>query len=100
MLEYWTFRKRPARFERRIEFESYELVREFLDQTAELSERVDFYPDMNFGRTHVSMTINLEDEAEQLSGAQLEFARQVNVYAPADHISQSVMEGVTNDNTE
>lgn len=87
MVDNWTLRKRPARLERRIDFDNYELTREFLDLTADLSEREGFYPDMNFGRTHVSMTIHVDNEDGELEASQLRFAQLVNGFAPANKIS-------------
>lgn len=90
MVENWILRKTPMRLERRIEFDNYELTREFLELTAQLSEREGFYPDMNFGRNHVSMTINTKDGADALDVPQLRFAEQVNVFAPSNKISSPV----------
>ncbi len=90
MIENWTVRKRPARLERRVDFENYDLTREFLYLTADLSEKEGFYPDMNFGRTHVSMTIHMNDEQAELAQAQRRFAEQVNVFAPTNNIGHSL----------
>jgi Pterin-4a-carbinolamine dehydratase len=64
MTEHWQERKRPARLERRYEFASYVQLRDFLDQAAEVSEEMGYYPDMAFGRKHVSVTITAEDGGE------------------------------------
>lgn len=98
-IENWTFRKRPPRLERRVEFDNYDLIREFLDLTAELSEKEDFYPDMNFGRTHVSMTIHLDGESSELEPSQLRFAQQVNNFAPTNKISKLVATDFTVERT-
>lgn len=90
MIEYWSERKRPPRLERRIEFPNYDATREFLDFTADLSEREDCYPDMNFGSKHVSMTIHIEDEEAGLTDQQKAFVEQVNGYAPGDKVPQSL----------
>jgi len=95
MVDFWTQRKRPLRLERRIEFPDYDATREFLDFTGDLSEREDFYPDMNFGSTHVSMTINIEDETVGLTAKQKAFIEHVNEYAPADKVQQSLDGGYT-----
>lgn len=87
MIENWIARKRPARFERRIDFENYDLTSAFLDLTADLSEQEGFYPDMNFGRTHVSMTIYMKDDRAELAQEQRRFAEQVNVFAPTNKIA-------------
>jgi len=88
MVENWTERKRPLRLERRIEFDNYELTRDFLDLTGELSEREGFYPDLNFGRTHVNMTIHVEEGESTLKEAQLRFAQEVNVFAPTNQVGK------------
>ncbi len=90
MVDNWTLRKRPARLERRIDFDNYELIREFLDLTAELSEQEDYYPDMNFGPRHVSMTIHVNEGCEQLDESQVRFAEHVNAIAPTNKISTPV----------
>ena len=90
MVENWILRKNPPRLERRVEFDNYDLTREFLDLAAELSEKEGFYPDMNFGRTHVSMTIHMNKESGELESSQLNFAQQVNNFAPTNKISELV----------
>jgi len=90
MVENWTWRKRPPRLERRIDFDNYDLTREFLDLTADLSEREGFYPDMNFGTNHVSMTIHVNEGCDQLDESQVRFAEQVNAIAPTNKISAPI----------
>lgn len=74
----WQERSRPARLERRYLFENYENLRDFLERAAELSERQGFYPDMGFGRDYVNVTIHAEDDANELSSNQHQFARQLD----------------------
>ena len=90
MVKNWTLRQRPTRLERRIEFDNYELVREFLDLTAALSEREKFYPDLSFGRSHASMTIHAAEGSEELDELRLRFAEEVNRFAPTNHISAPI----------
>lgn len=90
MVDFWTQRKRPLRLERRIEFPNYDATRDFLDFTGDLSEREDFYPDLNFGSTHVSMTIQIEDEKVGLTDKQKAFIDQVNEFAPGDAVKPSL----------
>ncbi|MDZ7750494.1 MAG: 4a-hydroxytetrahydrobiopterin dehydratase [Gammaproteobacteria bacterium] len=66
MVQPWKQRKRPARLERRLEFEDYETTREFLDQAAELSEQRGIYPDLSFGRTYVNITLHPEDADSEI----------------------------------
>ncbi len=48
---------------RRFDFDSYSGTRQFLDRLADLSERSDFYPNVDFGRTYVRIAIEPEDQA-------------------------------------
>ena len=66
----WKQRSRPERFERRVEFGDYEATRVFLERLNQLSERLDQFPDISFGRTYVNLTVRPEEgqafgEAEQ-----------------------------------
>lgn len=74
----WQERNRPARLERRYEFESYDILRDFLDRAAELSEREGLYPDIGFGRDYVNMTIHVEEGETTLSENQRKFAQQLD----------------------
>ena len=78
MSQQWQERTRPVRLERRYEFQDYNTLRDFLDKAAELSEEVDLYPDMGFGRDYVNITIHLEDGVETISDLQYEFASQLD----------------------
>jgi len=88
MAKNWTQRKNPTRLERRIEFDNYDLTREFLDLAAEVSEKEGFYPDMNFGTKHVSMTIPTSDNDGELEEAQRRFVEAVNRFATSNNISE------------
>lgn len=78
MSDQWQQRSRPARLERRYQFENYELLRDFLDRAAELSEREGFYPDMGFGRDYVNITIHAEEGADELNSNHHRFAQQLD----------------------
>ena len=75
----WRERQRPLRLERRVEFDDYEPLRDFLDRVAELSEATEVYPNLSFGRTYVNLTLFAEDGAEKVEEGLHEFARQVDV---------------------
>jgi pterin-4a-carbinolamine dehydratase len=71
----WQERPRPARLERRYEFENYEALRRFLDEAAELSEREGLYPDMGFARDYVNITIHADEGCNALAEKQRRFAK-------------------------
>jgi pterin-4a-carbinolamine dehydratase len=81
MSQQWQERTRPVRLEIRYEFQDYNTLRDFLDKAAELSEEVDLYPDMGFGRDYVNITIHLEEGVETISDLQHEFASQLDSLA-------------------
>jgi len=83
----WVTRKRPARLECRIEFNDYEETREFLDRAADLSESHGYYPDLSFGRTHVSITLRPEVEGEEVNEAMWQYAKLLDVLIPAARTS-------------
>lgn len=81
MGQQWEERKRPARLEGRYEFKDYNTLRDFLDKAAELSEEIDLYPDMGFGRDYVNITIHVDEGSEELGEKQHDFARQLDILA-------------------
>jgi pterin-4a-carbinolamine dehydratase len=74
----WRERQRPARLERRVEFEEYEVLRSFLDDVAALSEGSGIFPNLSFGRTYVNLTLFADDGEDSVGASQWEFARQVD----------------------
>ena len=78
MSSHWRERKRPLCLERRYEFGGYAELRDFLDQAAELSERVSLYPDMGFGRDYVNVTIHADDGSEAMTETQRQFAESLD----------------------
>lgn len=63
MNQRWKEKKKPASLEAKYEFEEYDVLRTFLDDLAEVAEKLDHHPNLSFGRTHVSVIIySTEDE--------------------------------------
>jgi len=62
VLDDWREHERPPRLERRYTFPGYPELREFLDRAAEISEAMDLYPDLSFGREYVNVTIHGYEE--------------------------------------
>lgn len=73
-LQNWQERSRPARLERRYEFEDFNALRTFLDDAADLSEKKGLFPDIGFGKTYANFTIRPDGDDECLTDAQREFA--------------------------
>lgn len=78
-LNNWKIQERPPLMTRRYDFASYAETRRFLDDLAALSERTGYFPDLNFGKTHVSVSVAPRDGT--LGEAEREFASR------ADHIA-------------
>ncbi|MFP4280569.1 MAG: pterin-4-alpha-carbinolamine dehydratase [Halochromatium sp.] len=76
----WRERARPRRLERRVVFDDYESLRDFLDQVAALSETTEIFPNLSFGRTYVNLTLFAEEGTEQVGEALHAFARQVDAF--------------------
>ncbi len=76
----WDQRKRPIRLERRIEFDTYEATRKFLDDLGELSESKKIYPDISFGKDYVNITLRPESEEKDapLTDLEYKFAAQID----------------------
>ena len=76
----WNERSRPIRLERRFEFPTYELTRDFLDRLGELSEKRKRFPDISFGKTYVNLTLQPESEEKDpaLSEDDLIFASEID----------------------
>ena len=87
MNQQWRERPRPARLERRYEFESYTALREFLDRAADLSEREGLYPDMGFARDYVNITIHADEGSTELADHQRRFAAMLDELYPTDPVA-------------
>ena len=70
----WQERNRPARLEKRYEFENYDALRAFLDDAADLSEQKGLFPDIGFGKTYANFTIHTDEDSSELTDTQREFA--------------------------
>ena len=64
----------------RFEFGSYGETRHFLDQLADLSKREDYYPNINFGKTYVNVSIDEEGQTA-LGAREAAFVAEMKVHA-------------------
>ncbi len=74
----WNKRSRPERLERRLEFSSYEMTRDFLDRLGELCEAKKRFPDISFGKTYVNLTLQPKDNEIDLTENDMKFASDVD----------------------
>lgn len=75
----WQVQKKPASLQRRFDFTAYAETRLFLDLLTQLSETSGYFPDLNFGKCHVNVSV-APDEGE-LGPVQYAFAAQVDELA-------------------
>lgn len=76
-LANWERRKKPATLSRRFDFPDYAATRQFLDALADLSEADDLYPNISFGKTYATLTIEASD-AEAVGVREEGFAAKVD----------------------
>jgi len=74
----WSRRQRPPRLERRLAFDGYPQVRDFLEKLEGLCEQRQRYPDLSFGRTYVNLTIYPDQDAASVGSAEEDFARDID----------------------
>lgn len=82
----WKVEERVQLMSRRYDFSSYAETRDFLERLEKLSENENYYPDLSFGRTYVSVSIKAR--GEKLSGVDYEFSGKVDLLA-GDNPSRS-----------
>ena len=75
----WQVQTRPPVMTRRFDFPDYAATRSFLDGLATLSEESGYYPDLNFAKTHVSVTLAARDAT--LGSDEYAFADRVDALA-------------------
>ncbi|MCB1756136.1 MAG: 4a-hydroxytetrahydrobiopterin dehydratase [Gammaproteobacteria bacterium] len=81
----WMIERNATGLTRRFEFASYSDTRRFLDELADLSERTGYYPNLNFNRTLVNVSI--ESDKGKLRLTDYEFAAQTDALL-AENLSQ------------
>ncbi len=59
-IPHWQRQDLPPMLTRRYEFETYAETRRFLDGVAKLAEEAGLYPNLSFGKTYVSVTIDAD----------------------------------------
>lgn len=75
----WQVQAKPPVMTRRFDFPDYAATRGFLDGLAKLSEKSGYYPDLNFAKTHVNVSVAARDEV--LGPDEYAFAGRVDALA-------------------
>ena len=75
----WQVQAKPPVMTRRFDFPDYAATRAFLDGLTKLSETSGHYPDLNFAKTHVSVTLAAREAA--LGADEYAFAGRVDALA-------------------
>nr|CAA6820478.1 MAG: 4a-hydroxytetrahydrobiopterin dehydratase [uncultured Thiotrichaceae bacterium] len=70
----WKVTQRPPNITRAFQFDSYDKLRGFLDELAELSEQEGLYPNLNFTRDRATVTI--QSDTDELSIRDFSFAEK------------------------
>jgi pterin-4a-carbinolamine dehydratase len=81
----WQVQAKSAAMSRRFEFADYTATRGFLDRLEVLSKETGNYPDLNFAKTHVSVSVAAMDTV--LGTDDYDFARRVEALAAAPSAS-------------
>lgn len=56
----WQRQDLPPTLSQRFEFDSYPETRRFLDEVAKLADEAQHYPNLSFGKTYVSVTLDAD----------------------------------------
>nr|WP_226818987.1 hypothetical protein [Acidithiobacillus montserratensis] len=59
----WEIQRRPLGWSKRYEFADYAQTRHFLDLLTTVSEKIGYYPNLNFAKTYVVVAIQFENDA-------------------------------------
>ncbi len=79
-MDKWKQKTRPVCLEKRFEFENYSATRDFLDRLGAMSEELERFPDISFGKTYVNITLrpDSDEEGAQISEADHDFAKRID----------------------
>lgn len=72
----WQRQDLPPMLSRRFEFASYSETRSFLDRVAKLAEAAQHYPNLSFGKTYVSVT--LDEDGKKIGSETVALAQQID----------------------
>lgn len=73
----WKVQKRANLMTKRYDFNSYDDMRDFLDELEDLSEQESYYPDLTFSRDHVNVSI--KSRGDELAEIDFNFSKKVDL---------------------
>lgn len=76
----WQRQDLPPMLTRRFEFSTYGETRTFLDGVAKLAEAANLYPNLSFGKTYVSVSIDAE--GKKIGPDAVSLAQQIDALGP------------------
>ncbi|OZB47834.1 MAG: hypothetical protein B7X60_05335 [Polynucleobacter sp. 39-45-136] len=78
-IPHWVRQNLPPLLSRRFEFATYAETRTFLDKVAKLAEEAKHYPNLSFGKTYVSVT--LDEDGQEIGAAVINLAQKIDALA-------------------
>lgn len=78
-IPHWLRQNLPPLLSRRFEFATYSETRTFLDNVAKLAEESKHYPNLSFGKTYVSVT--LDEDGKDISPTTVALAQMIDALA-------------------
>jgi pterin-4a-carbinolamine dehydratase len=75
-IPHWVRQNLPPMLSRRFEFATYAETRTFLDNVAKLAEEAKHYPNLSFGKTYVSVTI--DEDGKEIGAATIALAQKID----------------------
>lgn len=79
----WQVQTKPPVMSRRFDFSDYATTRGFLDRLETLSKETGQYPDLNFAKTHVNVSVSARDSAKDAALGPEDYAFAARVEALA-----------------
>jgi pterin-4a-carbinolamine dehydratase len=77
---HWQRQDLPPMLSRRFEFATYADTRRFLDGVAKVAEEANHYPNLSFGKTYVSVTIDAD--GKKLGPETMALAQKIDALLP------------------
>ena len=74
----WRERESPLRIEKRFEFDKYSKISKFMEKIEKLCKEKDIYPNINFGKNFVSLSIFLDNK--EISDKEKDFSMDIDKF--------------------